>query len=202
MTILKATLFVTALLASTAAASAQSIGVPSGTYVADKTHTNVLWSVSHFGLSTYIGRFNDIEAKLVLDAAQPAKSKLEVTIDPASVDTNYPPKPDEFNREIAGSQFFDAAKFPRITFVSTAIETTGADTGKVTGNLTFHGVTKPVTLDVKLNAALNPHPMSKKPAIGFSATGTIKRSDFGVSAFLGPVSDEVKLTIETEFGPE
>lgn len=202
MTILKIAFVTAALLASTAAAPAQTIGVPSGTYVADKTHTNVLWSVSHFGLSNYIGRFDAIEAKLVLDAAEPAKSKLEATIDPASVNTNYPPKPDEFNKEIAGTQFFDAAKFPRITFVSTAIETTGSNTGKVTGNLTFHGVTKPVTLDVRLNAALDPHPMSKKPAVGFSATGTIKRSDFGVGAFLGPVSDEVKLTIETEFIPE
>jgi len=202
MTTLKAPILAVALLVSTVAASAQTIGVPSGTYVADKTHTNVLWSVSHFGLSNYIGRFDGISAKLDLNAAEPAKSKLEVTIDPASVDTNYPPNPREFSEEIAGPKFFDAAKFPRITFVSKSIEITGADTGKVTGDLTFHGVTRPVTLDVKLNAALNPHPMSKKPAVGFSATGTIKRSEFGVNAFVGPVSDEVKLTIETEFGPE
>lgn len=202
MTTLKASFFAAALLASTVTASAQSIGVPSGTYVADKTHTNVLWSVSHFGLSNYIGRFNGIDAKLVLDSVEPAKSRLEVTIDPASVDTNYPPAPDDFNIEIASGKFFDTGKFPKITFVSKTIEITGSETGKVTGDLTFHGVTKPATLDVKLNGALNPHPMSNKPAVGFSATGTIKRSDFGVGAFVGPVSDEVKLTIETEFVPE
>lgn len=69
----------------------------------------------------------------------------------------------------------------------------------MTGDLTFQGVTKPLTLDVTFNTALNPHPMSKKPAIGFSATGTLKRSDFGVNALLQHVSDDVKLIIETEF---
>ncbi|OLP55608.1 polyisoprenoid-binding protein [Rhizobium rhizosphaerae] len=194
------TAFAAALLVLTAsAASAQTIDVPAGTYVADKAHTNLLWSVSHFGLSHYIGRFDSIDAKLQLDPKDPAKSKLEVTVDPKSVDTNDGAAGKDFNAEIASEMFFDAAKFDKITFVSKEIKTTGKDTGTVTGDLTFHGVTKPVTLDVKLNAALNPHPMSKKPTVGFSATGTIKRSDFGVTTLVGPVGDDVKLTIESEF---
>ena len=202
MSLLKSALTVGALLVGLGTASAQTIGVPAGTYVADRTHTNVLWTVSHFGTSNYIGRFSDIEATLVLDPTDPTKSKLTATIDPKSVDTNYPADDKDFNAEISGEMFFDAAKFDTIKFVSTKIETTGNDTGKVTGDLTFHGVTKPVTLDVKMNAALNPHPMTQKPVVGFSATGTIKRSDFGVTALVGPVGDDVKLTIETEFVPE
>lgn len=191
-----------ALAAGVSAASAQTIGVPAGRYVADPAHTNVLWMLSHFGTSTYIGRFSDIKATLALDAADPTKSVLTATIDPKSVDTNYPAKDKDFNAEVSGEAFFDAAKFDTITFVSKEITTTGADTGTVTGDLTFHGVTKPMTLDVKLNAALNPHPMYKKPVVGFSATGTIKRSDFGVSALAGPIGDDVKLMIETEFVPQ
>ncbi|MHC5306981.1 YceI family protein [Bartonella sp. LJL80] len=183
------------------AASAATIDVPAGQYTSDPAHTNLLWSVKHFGLSNYYGRFDTIKATLQLDSADVAKSTLNVTIDPKSVDTNYPAKPNTFNEEIAGEKFFDAAKFDSITFKSTSIELTGEKTGKVTGDLTFHGVTKPVTLDVTLNAALNPHPMSKKPAIGFSATGVIKRSEFGVNTLVGPVSDDVNLTIEAEFAP-
>jgi len=202
MSLVKSLVLAGALAATLGTASAQTVGVPSGTYVADPLHTNVLWTVSHFGVSNYIGRFATIGATLVLDSADPAKSKLTATIDPKSVDTNYPAKDKDFNAEVAGEMFFDAAKFDTIRFVSTAVETTGADTGKVTGDLTFHGVTKPVTLDVKMNAALNPHPMSQKPVVGFSATGVIKRSDFGVTALVGPVGDDVKLTIETEFVPQ
>lgn len=196
--------FLTAAILATsiATASAASINVPSGNYVSDAHHTNVLWNVTHFGLSNYYGRFDNVKATLQLDAKDVAKSSLSVEIDPKSVDTNFPGKPNTFNQEIAGAKFFDAAKFNVITFKSKSIHLTGAKTGTVTGDLTFHGVTKPITLQVTLNGALNPHPMSKKPAIGFSATGQIKRSDFGVNALVGPVSDEVKLVIETEFAPE
>lgn len=196
---LKSALVAGALALASTSAFAQTIEVPAGTYVADVTHTNVLWSVGHFGLSNYIGRFDTISATLELDSADVTKSKLTATIDPTSVNANYPATDKDFNGEIAGEMFFNAAKFSEITFVSTAIEVKDGKTGTVTGDLTFHGVTKPVTLDVTLNAALNPHPMTQKPAVGFSATGVIKRSDFGVTALIGPVSDEVKLTIETEF---
>ncbi|MBC8130053.1 MAG: polyisoprenoid-binding protein [Rhizobiaceae bacterium] len=199
MPFLKSLIIASTFVAGVSAASAQVIGVPAGSYVADAGHTNVLWTVSHFGLSNYIGRFGTIAATLELDPADPTKSKLTATIDPKSVDTNYSGTDKDFDAEIASEMFFDAAKFDAITFVSTEIKTSGNDTGTVTGDLTFHGVTKPVTLDVKMNAALNPHPMSKKPVVGFSATGTIKRSDFGVAALVGPVGDDVTLTIETEF---
>jgi len=195
---LKSVITAAILATGLAAASAQSINAPAGTYESDKTHTNLLWSVKHFGLSNYYGRFDSIYAQLDLDPENPARSKLNVTIDPKSVDTNYPAKPNTFNAEIAGGKFLDAEKFDKITFTSTEIKVTGKNTGKVTGNLTFHGVTKPVTLDVTFNGALNPHPMARKPVIGFSARGTLKRSDFGVNVLLQYISDDVSLIIETE----
>lgn len=190
------------LLASLATAQADQINVPQGIYKNDKTHTNVLWRVKHFDLSYYVGRFDDIDATLDLNPDDITKSKLSVKIDPKSVDTNYPPDPKHFNNEIAGEKFFNAAQFDSITFTSENIKVTGEDTGIVEGNLTFHGVTKPVALDVHFNKALNPHPMTKQPAIGFSASTTFKRSDFGVDALVGPVSDDVNVLIEVEFAPQ
>ena len=202
MNIIRTLLIASAAFGSISAASAQTIGVPAGSYVSDPLHTNVLWSVSHFGTSTYIGRFDGTQATLEIDPTDATKSKLTATIDPASVNVNYSKDDKDFAAEIESDMFLDAAKFDEITFVSTEIKATGENTGTVTGDLTFHGVTKPVTLDVKMNGALNPHPMTKKPVVGFSATGTIKRSDFGVATLVGPIGDDVKLTIETEFSPK
>lgn len=200
-TLLLASLILPNVFFGFSVAQAQKLNVPTGTYNSDAAHTNLLWSIKHFGLSNYYGRFDKIEATLELNAKDVEKSALHVTIDPNSVDTNYPATPNSFNAEIAGEKFFDAAKYPSITFDSTAIKLTGPKSGTVTGDLTFHGVTKPVELDVTLNDALPVHPMTKKPAIGFSAKGTIKRSEFGVSALEGPLSDDVALTIEAEFKP-
>ncbi|MEF2550654.1 YceI family protein [Aurantimonas sp. A2-1-M11] len=181
---------------------AESIDVPAGTYVTDPLHTNVLWKVKHFGLSTYIGRFSTISATLELDPANPAQSSLTATIDPASVDTNYPADDKDFDAEIASDMFLNAAKFPEITFVSKSIEVTGDNTGTVTGDLTLNGQTREETLDVTFNTALNPHPMSKQPAVGFSGAMTIDRTAYGIDALAGPVAADVVLEIEAEFVPQ
>ncbi|EAS48636.1 YceI family protein [Aurantimonas manganoxydans SI85-9A1] len=181
---------------------AQSIDVPAGTYVADPLHTNVLWKVKHFGLSTYIGRFSTISATLELNSEDPAQSSLTATIDPASVDTNYPADDKDFDAEIASDMFLNAAKFPEITFVSKSIELTGENTGTVTGDLTLNGQTREETLDVTFNTALNPHPMSQKPVVGFSGAMTVDRTEYGIEALAGPVAAEVLLEIEAEFVPQ
>lgn len=201
MKVLKPVLLATVFSLTAGLASAATIGVPSGVYKNDEQHTNVLWSVKHFGLSNYYGRFDKITVTLDLNSEDVQKSKVSATIDPKSVDTNFHATPNTFNEEIASSKFFDTDKFNTITFKSTDIKLIGDKTGEMTGDLTFHGVTKPVTLKVTFNTALNPSPMTKKPAVGFSATGTIKRSDFGVNTLVGPVSDDVQLTIEAEFEP-
>jgi polyisoprenoid-binding protein YceI len=191
-----------AIFCFTGPAFPQSIDVPAGTYVSDPLHTNVLWKVDHFGLSTYIGRFTDISATLELDPQDVTQSSLTATVDPASVDTNYPADDKDFDAEIASDMFLNAAEFPEATFVSRQIELTGDNTGTVTGDLTLLGQTHEETMDVTFNAALNPHPMTEKPAVGFSGTMTIDRKRYGIEQLVGPVGSEVTLEIETEFVPE
>ncbi len=168
------------------------------TYKLDPTHTDVLFTWSHFGFSNPTGHFGQIEGTLVYDEADPTRSSVEATLPLAGLDTHVSKLDDHLKKD----EFLDAAKYPTITFKSTQVETAGSGKLKVTGNLTIRGVTKPVVLDVKLNGA-GPHPMKKVPAIGFDATTTIKRSDFGMDAYVPSVSDELKVSITTEaLGPK
>lgn len=174
--------------------------MPAGLYTADPTHTSVTFKVSHIGLSNYTARFAKADAELTLDPADPIKSTLKATIDPASVRTDYPtPEEKDFDKKLAqDAEWFNAGKFPAITFTSTRIEKTGDKTGKITGDLTFLGVTKPVTLDVVFNGAYAKAPFSEVPALGFSATTTIKRSEWGFDTYVPNIGDDVQVLIETE----
>ena len=168
---------------------------PSGNYTIDKAHTRVQWKLSHLGTSYYIGWFSGFDASLTFDAASPEKSVLSATVETKSVTTLDA----KFNEEIAGPKFLDASKTDQIAFKSTSIEVTGPQTGKVTGDLTLHGVTKPVTLDVTFIAGMQ-SPMKNAYVIGFSATGTIKRSEFGITEYLDfGLGDDVTITVDTEF---
>jgi polyisoprenoid-binding protein YceI len=118
---------------------------------------------------------------------------VEVTLPLANLDTHV----SALDEHLKKPDFFDADKYPVVTFKSTRVEPLGGNKFKVTGDLTVHGVTKPVVLDATLNKA-GMQPMLKVPAVGFDATGTIKRSDFGVGAYVPNVSDEVQIRITTE----
>jgi polyisoprenoid-binding protein YceI len=186
-------------LASPVLAQAAPLSVPAGEYVLDKTHASLTWKIRHLGLSNYTARFSTYDAVINLNPADPTKSTVTVTIDPTTVRTDFPfPQKEDFDKVIA-EKFLKASQHPKITFQSTGLTATGATTGKLTGNLTFLGVTKPVTLDVTLNGAKE-HPMSKTPVLGFSASGSLKRSDFGSTELQGPLGDEIQLLIEAEFG--
>lgn len=189
-----------ALAIAVAPAHAQ---VPAATYKLDPTHASVTWKVKHMGLSNYTARFTKIDATLNYDPANKSQSKISVTIDPKSLKTDFPfPDKTDFDTELSmGQDWFNAGEYKAITFTSTSVEMTGDKTAKVTGDLTLLGVTKPVVLDVVLNAEIE-HPMTKKPAVGFSATGTFKRSDFGMMKYVPMVGDDVQLLIETEFSAE
>lgn len=175
--------------------------MPAGIYKIDKTHASVTWKVSHLGLSNYTARFADIDATIDLNPTDPEKSTVTATINPASVKTDYPyPDKKDFDQKLAShEEWFNADKFPKITFTSTHLEKTSETTGKLTGDLTFLGVTKPVTLDVTLNGVMEQQPFSQKPAIGFSATGTIKRSEWGLTTYVPNIGDDVQIIIEAEF---
>ncbi|WP_078059482.1 YceI family protein [Xanthomonas massiliensis] len=175
------------------APAADAIKPVSGTYTLDPSHTDVLAQWTHFGFSKPSAHFGISEGTLTYDADDVTKSSVAVTIPLSTLDT-FVPKLDE---HLKGSDFFDAAKFPDATFKSTQVQAAGTNKLAVTGDLTIKDVTKPVTLEVTLNGA-GEHPMAKKQAIGFSATGTVKRTDFGVGAYAPNVSDEVQLSITTE----
>ena len=174
---------------ATTAAQAQS-----GTYDVEPGHTQVGFSVVHFGFTNYVGLFSNVSGTLTLDTKNPAASKLSVTIPVESVQTTSA----KLNDELKGEQWFDAAKFPNATFTSTSVRLTGRNDAIVTGNLTLHGVTKPETLKVHfVGAGVNA--LDKKYTTGFEATGTIKRSDFGVKMYVPYVSDDVQLHIAGAF---
>jgi len=178
---------------------------PAGAYELDLSHTSVNFRVLHIGLSNYTARFTKMTGELQFDPANPAAQSISVTIDAGSMQTNYPdPATLDFDTQVE-KEFLDAAKFPTITFKSTKVEPTGPNTAKVTGDLTLHGVTKPVTLEATFNGGYPKNDMMGPARIGFSAKGTIKRSDFGISYGLPApgtnmgVGDDVVVTIESEF---
>lgn len=180
---------------ATAPASQAASDVRSGAYRLDRSHAKILWSVSHFGFSEYTGEFTDFDARLTLDAAYPERSRLAVTIATPSLATHN----DALDTHLRSADFFNVASHPTATFNSTAIQRTGANTARVTGDFTMLGQTRPLILDVTFNrAGAN---MANVYTAGFSATGTIRRSDYGMTYAVPGVSDEVTLRISGEFNP-
>ena len=167
---------------------------PGGKYLLDKTHASIVFSISHLGFSQYKGRFNDFDATLFLDKTGIEKSGVKVTVDVASVDTNNT----TLEGKLRSDTFFDTKKYPEASFNSTSFEKLSDTKGTLKGMLSLHGVTRPVTLDVTLNG-IGVNPFSKKPTIGFAATTSIKRSDFGIKEYLPAVGDDVTLMIDAEF---
>jgi len=173
-----------------ASANAFAAGV---TYKLDPTHTNVLASWNHFGYSNPYANFGDVEGTLVYDAADVSRSSVQVTL-PLSGLNGFSSK---FNEHLRSADIFDIAKFPAATFKSTRVESAGNGKLKITGELTIKGITRPVVLDATLNKA-SEHPMKKVPAIGFDATATIKRSEFGVGLLDPIVGTAVTLRKRTQ----
>ncbi|MBW7912062.1 MAG: polyisoprenoid-binding protein [Alphaproteobacteria bacterium] len=175
--------------------------MPAGVYTIDKYHASLTWKVMHAGLSNYTARFKSFDADITFDPADITKSKVSAKIDPASLETDFVPTAEkDFNKNlVTQEQWFNAGKYPDITFTSTKIEVTGDNTGKIHGDLTFLGVTKPVVLDATFNGAYALQPFSKKPAMGFSATTSLSRSDFGMSTYVPMIGDKVEIAIEAEF---
>lgn len=168
--------------------------VRAGRYVLDPAHGKITWSLSHLGFSTYYGQISDVASELTLDPEHPDKSAISVTIGIASV-SGLNPKLDAHIRQ---PEFFDTERFPQATYVSKSIEPTSPTTARVQGDLTIKGITRTVAFDATFNQA-GTNPVDKKYSVGFDGRAVIRRSDFGISAFLPAVGDEVALRIEGEF---
>jgi len=167
--------------------------VPSGSYSVDDTHAYIHFQYSHLGLSNPIIGFDDFSIDMNLDVDDPTKTSVSVDIDGKSIITGS----EIFHDHITGGKWFDTATHPTMSFVSTGITANSDGTYAMTGDLTIKEVTKPVTLTVTINGAMM-HPMKKTPFVGISATGDIKRSDWGLGANAPFISDEVTLLVEAE----
>jgi polyisoprenoid-binding protein YceI len=165
------------------------------TWNLDPFHSNAQFFVKHLGISTVQGDFTKVTGTVMLDDTDITKSTVSATIDVASVDTRVSRRDDDLKSD----GFFDATKYPTITFQSTKVETAGEGKLKVTGNLTIKGVTKEVTLDVTGPTA--PITAMGNQRRGLSATLKINRQDFGVSKDAGMVGDDITIMIDCEMTP-
>lgn len=156
------------------------------------SHAFIQFKIQHLGFSWLLGRFNTFDGEFVLDQKNIENSKVKVTIDVASVDSNH----GERDKHLRGKDFFEVEKYPEATFVSTRIEKTGEKTAKITGDFTLKGVTKPVTLDAEyIGGGKDPWGGYRQ---GFEATTQLKLKDFGIDYNLGPASEVVDIYISVE----
>ena len=162
-------------------------------YQIDPQHSATVFSWSHFGFSTPSANFSDIQGTINVDNAKPANSSVNVNIPVSSINTNVK----ALDEHIQTADFFDAAKYPNITFKSTKVQALGKNKYKITGDLTVKGVTKPVVLDAVLNKQAV-HPMTKLQTVGFNATTSFNRSAFGIGGYVPKVGDKVTVNITTE----
>lgn len=202
-------LFAAQALVSFAADEKIPAGVPAGKYTLEKSHATLLFKVNHLGFSNYTARFKKFDATLQFDPNNLAASTVTATVDVNSLETDYPePEKHDFNKQLRGPEWLDAAKFPQMTYRSKKITVTGSNQLHIEGELDLHGIKQPVVLDAIYNGGYAGHPMDPHARIGFSAHGNLKRSLFGITygipeagSTMG-VSDAVEIIIEAEFsGP-
>jgi len=179
---------ITAVVVALAAPQVATAAEP---FAVNKPHTIVSFTVDRLGLTKVLGAFSKVDGEFTVDRDNPAASSANLTIDTASIYTGFEAR----DKHLRSPDFFNVQEFPEMKFVTSKVERTGEKTAKVTGNLTLLGVTKPVTLDVTLNA-IKEDARTKKNLAGFSARGTLKRSDFGMKYLVGAISDEVTLSVE------
>lgn len=196
MSIGQLVLAVTILATTWSASSVAQMAI----YRFDKEYTAISFSWSHLGLSRQSARLTSIDGRVHFDPMTPELSTIDVTMKAASIWTGVP----EFDQLIKSADYFHVAQFPLISFRSREIRRTSDKTGQVAGDLTIKGITRPVTLNVVWNFS-GEHPLAKvNPnyrdvyVAGFSATAVLRRSDWDMSLAIPLVSDEVRLSIETE----
>ncbi len=181
-----------ALVAITLASTLSVSAFAADSYTIDPHHTFPSFEISHLGFSMQRGRFNSTTGKIALDNTAKSGS-IDVTIDVASLDTGLA----DLEKHLKSEDFFDAEKYPTITFKSKKLKFEGDKLVSAEGDFTLHGVTKPVTLKLD-HFYCGVHPMNKKINCGANATTTIKRTEYGISKYAPAVGDEVKIVIQVE----
>jgi polyisoprenoid-binding protein YceI len=179
--------------ASSPSAAKAAASIQAGRYTLDADHTQVVWSVDHFGFSRLYGMVGSMSGTLDIDPARPSAARIAIDIPLSGLTVTSP----GFAKHLATADLFDTAKFPTARFVSRSVTVRGTQ-ASIVGDLTLRGVTKPLTLAARLHGA-GANPMNKKQTVGFEATATLKRSDFGLGYAVPAVSDNVKLDITAAF---
>lgn len=191
-----------AVSAAVALLAAPALAAPER-YALDPSHSQILFSWDHLGFSETTGMFSGFEGEILFDEEDPAASTVRVEFPVSSMFTGW----EERDNHFMSADFFNAVAEASpegdtpnvVTFESTGIEVTGENTALITGDLTLNGITQEVVLDTTLNNQ-GMHPMAQRPWLGFDATTTVLRSDFGVGAFAPAVGDEVRIEISVEAG--
>lgn len=175
--------------------TAEMVELDGGQFELDPEHTTMLFKVEHLGISTYIGRFNDVAASLDFDPEAVEDTRLEAIVSPGSLDL----ADDDFEQTLREERgWFNAQEFPQAVFRSTGVENIADETFDLAGELTWRGVTRPVTLHVTVTGG-GTNMLTGSYTLGFEAEGTLSRSSFGMDRFTDLVSDQVRLEIYGEF---
>lgn len=172
--------------------SMTAVAAAADSYTIDPSHTFPRFEINHFGFSTHHGQFNKTAGKIMLDRAAKTGS-IEITVQTATIGTGDP----RLETELRGEKFFDVEKHPTMVFKSKSVKFNGEVPASAEGELTLLGVTRPLTLAIS-RVVCAQHPYNKKEDCGAEVTGTLKRSDYGMKAFLPIVGDEVTLRIQVE----
>lgn len=165
-----------------------------GDFALDPLHAALIFRINHLGFADYIGRFERFDAQLTGDPARPEAAEITARIDMTSLNIANP----DFAAELMGPDWFDAARYPDAVFRSQTVRVTGEQTAEIDGEMTLRGVSQPVTFSARLNGSAF-DPLRRADVIGFSASGEISRSAFGINRFIGLLTDTVRIEIEAEF---
>lgn len=187
MSVLLRFFFVLALCAATPSWAAVKA------FTIDPAHTRVIFAVSHLGVIDFPGHAHNITGRIDFDLKNAENSSVDLTIDATQIGMDHK----VLDEKLQGKEFFNTAKFPTMTFKSTHIHQIGLEAAKITGDFTMLGVTRPVTLDVHFNGR-KWNKYMKREAAGFTATGSLRRSDFGMKSYLPDIGDLVTLQIVVE----
>ncbi|RYZ95796.1 MAG: polyisoprenoid-binding protein [Moraxellaceae bacterium] len=170
------------------------INLEPGSYQIDKQHTSVLFKINHMGMSTFVGRFNSVEASLEFDPAHMEKARLSAVINIASIDVNNA----ELEQTLRVSNWFDADKYPQALFTTTSVELISESRAKFSGALSLHGHTVPIVVYVAFNGGAD-NMLTGRYTLGFTATTSFKRSQFGMDYLVPAIGDQVNVEVFAEF---
>lgn len=166
----------------------------SGQYVIDPDHTYIHFHIEHLGLSTIVGRFNSADAVLDFDPLSMASLDLEGFVNVASIDLNNR----DLEDRLRGADWFDTDQFPQAMFSSAVITPISANTFSIEGSFNLRGIEKPMTLEATFKGGAD-NLLTGKYTLGFAATASFLRSDYGIDGFAALVADEVFIEIHAEF---